>query len=157
MHHILAEAESIVKGMYTLVIKRKWKKSILFSKAELFFRIIILQSYLSRVMRKLYFCLYENKGADQLRSDCKADQRLCFRLMDSTIPLLYKSKNFQPLSSVTVQPGLCWVWSEPTLLFFSCTGSNYMHRFTSSSRSRITMSDNSVSCSPLSTITEKYL
>ena len=24
------------------------------------------------------FCLCENKGADQLRSDCEADQRLCF-------------------------------------------------------------------------------
>ena len=24
------------------------------------------------------FCLGENKGADQLRSNCEADQRLCF-------------------------------------------------------------------------------
>ena len=29
-------------------------------------------------MRKLYFCLCENEGADQLRSNCKADQRLVF-------------------------------------------------------------------------------
>ena len=34
----------------------------------------------------------DNKGADQLRSNCEADQRLCFRFTDSTIPLLYKSK-----------------------------------------------------------------
>ena len=29
----------------------------------------------------------ENKGADQLRSYCEADQRLCLCYMDSTIPL----------------------------------------------------------------------
>ena len=29
-------------------------------------------------MGKLAFCLCENKGADQLRSNCEADQRLCF-------------------------------------------------------------------------------
>ena len=36
--------------------------------------------------------LGENKGEDQLRNNCKADQRLCFRYSDSTIPLLSKSK-----------------------------------------------------------------
>ena len=39
-------------------------------------------------MRKLDFCLCENKGADQLCSNCNADQRLCFRYTDSTIPPL---------------------------------------------------------------------
>ena len=43
-------------------------------------------------MRKPDFCLSENKGADQLRSNCIADQRLCFRYTDSTIPLLLKSE-----------------------------------------------------------------
>ena len=33
-------------------------------------------------------CIGENKGADQLRSKCEADQRLCFCYSDSTIPLL---------------------------------------------------------------------
>ena len=37
-------------------------------------------------MRKPKFCLYENKGADQLCSYCSADQRLCFCYTDSTIP-----------------------------------------------------------------------
>ena len=46
---------------------------------------------MSRIMRKPDFCLCENKGADQLRSNCEADQRLCFRYLDSTIPLLSKS------------------------------------------------------------------
>ena len=35
----------------------------------------------------LTICIGENKGADQLRSNCEADQRLCFRYSDSTIPL----------------------------------------------------------------------
>ena len=46
----------------------------------------------SHVVRKPYFCVCENKGADQLRSNCEADQRLCFRYSDSTIPLLLTSK-----------------------------------------------------------------
>ena len=69
-------------------------------------------------------CIGENKGADQLRSNCEADQRLCFRNKDSTIPLLSESKisSLYP-SSVTVQSGLCRTWSEPKLLVFSRTGS----------------------------------
>ena len=47
---------------------------------------------MSRAMRKLDFCLCENKGADQLHSYCEADQRLCFRYTDSTIHLLLKYK-----------------------------------------------------------------
>ena len=35
---------------------------------------------------KTRFCLCENKGADQLCSNCIADQRLCFRYADRTIP-----------------------------------------------------------------------
>ena len=38
----------------------------------------------------LFLC--ENKGAGQLRSNCEADQRLCFRHTDSTVPPLCKSK-----------------------------------------------------------------
>ena len=43
---------------------------------------------MSRVVRKPAFCICENKDADQLRSNREADQRLCFRYTDSTIPLL---------------------------------------------------------------------
>ena len=46
--------------------------------------------HLSRIMRKPDFCICENKGADQLRGNREADQRLCFRYIDSTIPLLSK-------------------------------------------------------------------
>ena len=49
-------------------------------------------------MRKPAFSICENKDADQLRGNREADQRLCFRYTDSTIPLLPKSENFQPLA-----------------------------------------------------------
>ena len=64
-------------------------------------------------MRKPAFCKCENKDADQLRGNREADQRLCFRYTDSTIPLLPTSEisNLLP-SSVAVQPGLCGTWSE---------------------------------------------
>ena len=62
-------------------------------------------------MRKPDFCPSENKGADQLRSNCEADQRLSFCSLDSTIPPLHIAKfhdsSFLPLvyRSVCVRPG----------------------------------------------------
>ena len=75
-------------------------------------------------MGKPTVCIGENKGADQLRSNCEADQRLCFRYSDSTIPLLLKSKisSFW-LFSVLVQVGLCRTYLETTLLVFPRGGS----------------------------------
>ena len=49
---------------------------------------------------KTGFCPCENKGADQLRSNCTADQHLCFGYTDSTIPLFLKSDR-----PVCVRPG----------------------------------------------------
>ena len=43
-------------------------------------------------MRKPAFCICENKDADQFRGNREADQRLCFRYTDSTIPLLSESE-----------------------------------------------------------------
>ena len=34
------------------------------------------------------YCICKNKGADQVRGNHTADQCLCFRYIDSTIPLL---------------------------------------------------------------------
>ena len=70
-------------------------------------------------MGKPTICIGENKDADQLRGNSEADQRLCFRYSDSTMPLLSKSKisSLWP-SSVTVQAGLCRACSETTLLVF---------------------------------------
>ena len=69
-------------------------------------------------MGKPTICICENKGADQLRGNREADQRLCFRYSDSTIPHLLKSEisSFW-LFSVTVQAGLCRKCSETTLVF----------------------------------------
>ena len=45
----------------------------------------ICQDYKSRIVRKRDFRLCENKGADQLRSNCETDRRLPFRYTDGTI------------------------------------------------------------------------
>ena len=64
-------------------------------------------------MRKRDVCICENKGADRLHSNCAADHHLCSSYIDRTIPFLYKSRISSLLSSsVAVQPGLCWTWSE---------------------------------------------
>ena len=76
-------------------------------------------------MRKPDFCICENKDADQLRSNREADQRLCFRYTDSTIPVLPKYEiSSLLLSSVAVQPGLCWTWSETPKTGFLTTRLN---------------------------------
>ena len=49
-------------------------------------------STMSLYIRKPKICICENKGADQLGDKREADQRLCFRFMDSTIPLLPSSE-----------------------------------------------------------------
>ena len=75
-------------------------------------------------MKKAAFCICENKDADQLRGNHEADQRLCFRYTDSTIPLLPKSEisSIWP-SSVAVQDGLCQSWSETLKTGFLRTSS----------------------------------
>ena len=52
----------------------------------------LTKEQMSLVMRKPDFGICENKDADQLRGNREADQRLCFRYTDSTIPLLPKSE-----------------------------------------------------------------
>ena len=84
---------------------------------------------MSRIVGKPAFCILvcENKGADQLRSNREADQRLCFRHMDSAIPLLSTNEisSLYP-SSVAVQPGLCRTWSETPKTGFLTTRLNYV-------------------------------
>ena len=76
-------------------------------------------------MRKPSLCICENNDADQLRGNCEADQRLRFRYIDSTIPLLSNSEISSLLPfSVAVQPGLCRTRSETRMLVFSRRGSN---------------------------------
>ena len=77
-------------------------------------------------MRKPAFCICENKDADQLRGNRKADQRLCFRYKDSQ-SLYFLNLKFQassyPLwlhSAVCVGPG-----RKPRRPVFSQRGSCY--------------------------------
>ena len=74
---------------------------------------------MSLYVRKPTICMGENKDADQLRGNREADQRLCFRYTDSTFPplLIPKISRFW-VSSVTVQAGLCWTWSETQIVGF---------------------------------------
>ena len=77
-------------------------------------------------MRKPAFCICENKDADQLRGDREADQHLCFRYTDTTIPLLSKSK-------IQASSHLQWLYSlvcvgrgrKPRRPVFSQRGSLY--------------------------------
>ena len=75
--------------------------------------------YLSLCVRKPTICMGENKDADQLRGNREADQRLCFRYTDGTFPpLLIPKFSRSWVSSVTVQAGLCWTWSETQIVGF---------------------------------------
>ena len=56
-----------------------------------------LSQHMSHPMGKPTICICENKDADQLRGNREADQRLCFRYSDSTIPLLL-IRNFKILT-----------------------------------------------------------
>ena len=64
----------------------------------------------NNAMRKPDFCIGENKGADQLCSNCTADHRLCFRFFTDIkyLKLLATFCDFV----VTVQISLCQTWSE---------------------------------------------
>ena len=81
-------------------------------------------------MRKPAFCICENKDADQLRGNRKADQRLCFRYTDSRIfflnPKFQASSHLLWLySPVCVAPG-----QKPRKPLFSQRGSfKYPSRF----------------------------
>ena len=88
-------------------------------------------------MKKPTFREGEKKGADQLRTNCEADQRLCFCYKDSAIPLfLYpKFPVSSPLlclySSVcvkSVQKQHCWFSHYAAHVFYgemNTNGSDY--------------------------------
>ena len=77
-------------------------------------------------MRKPAFCICITKDADQLRGNREADQRLCFRYTDSTIPLLpiYEISSLWP-SFVVAQPSLCRTRSETPKTGFLTTRLKY--------------------------------
>ena len=79
-----------IKGKFSFLLQIKKGQGGRFPAT--LFRIHVIYNHLSRVMRKPTICICENKDADQLRGNHEADQRLCFCYLDSTIPLLSKSK-----------------------------------------------------------------
>ena len=66
------------------------------------------------VMTKPAFCIFKNKGADQLRGNRRAaDQHLCFRFIDNKIHLLHESEiSSIKQSFLSVQPESCRSRSE---------------------------------------------
>ena len=77
-------------------------------------------------MGKPTICIGENKDADQLRGNCEADQRLCFRFSDNTIPLLPKfqaSSSFlclyRPVCVRLVRKPNCWFSHEAAQMLYS--------------------------------------
>ena len=72
-------------------------------------------------MGKPTICICENKDADQLRGNREADQRLCFRYTDSTIPLYLNQKFeassyflclYRPVCVGPVRKPHCWFSHE---------------------------------------------
>ena len=76
-------------------------------------------SQLSCHIRKPTISIGKNKGADQLCSNCTADQHLCFCSIDSTmLPLSEPEISSFELFTVAVQPGLYWSWSDTQIVNF---------------------------------------
>ena len=68
-------------------------------------KIVKLCTYILNVrciLRKPDFCICENKGANQLCSNCTADQRLCFFATRLVQFFFYLSQNFKPLACFCV-------------------------------------------------------
>ena len=82
---------------------------------------------MNHVMRKPTFHICEDNGADQLSSNCKADQRLCFHYMANTIPVVSNPKFLASshllclYSSVCVEP----VWELVYIVGFLMTWLKY--------------------------------
>ena len=79
-------------------------------------------------MGKQTICIGKNKDADQLLGNREADQRLCFRYSDSTIPLLLKSEFqasssflclYRPVCVGPVRKPHCWFPHEAAQMSFS--------------------------------------
>ena len=76
-----------VYGKYKILKDLQLRKS----KINILLNSIYITHDMSHCMGKPKICIGENKGADQLRSNREADQRLCFRYTN-TISLFSKSK-----------------------------------------------------------------
>ena len=74
------------------------------------------------LLENLNFAFAKTKLADQLRGNHAADQHLCIRYKDSTIPLLPKSEiSILMPFTVAVQPSLSQTWSQILKTCFHAT------------------------------------
>ena len=81
------------EGIYTAILHLTLILFFFFISQLFFFLIQFYVPFkMSRDARKPDNCLCVNKDADQLRGNREADQRLCFRYSDSTVPPLLNSK-----------------------------------------------------------------
>ena len=81
-------------------------------------------------MRKPVYDICEQQRRRSAYTSAQSDQRLCFRRLDSIIPLVSLSEiSSLYLASVAAQACLCLTWSQTPKTGFSCIGNNnrYSH------------------------------
>ena len=83
----------------------------------IFTGVFIFCQHLSHITRKPAFCICENKGADQLCSNCIADQRLCFRYLVSTCSQNFKHLHVACFSDCTRSQTLKTAFLTPRLVW----------------------------------------
>ena len=89
--HVYYKCEVFVQDTLRGFLRLKHYQNVTPSDSDLDKPILRIVLYEPRY-EKPTFCICENKDADLLRGNREADQRLCFRYIDRTIPLLSKSK-----------------------------------------------------------------
>ena len=68
---------------------------------------------MSHVTREPVFAICEQQRCRSACASAKSDQRLCFRCLDSVIPLVSISEiSSLSLASLAAQAGLCLTWSQ---------------------------------------------
>ena len=97
--HVRSLCSSMAAHLLTLRLHRvrtqnflNGPRGIIFYQGVSFCLKVLHEHEMSRVVRKQDYCLCENKDADQLRSNCEADQRLCFHYTERTISHLHKTE-----------------------------------------------------------------
>ena len=66
--------------------------------------------YLNHVMRKAAFCIYKNKGPDQLHGNSSTEQRLWSRYINSKIPVYFLNLQFKASSYLLPLKGPVCFW-----------------------------------------------
>ena len=89
--HSCGQQQTALQG-YSVTFTGGTFQCFCFVSRRLEYKIFVLSDKYEPRYKKAAFCICENKNTNQLRGYRVAEQRLCFRYMDSTIPLLPKSE-----------------------------------------------------------------